>query len=50
MAENSLVPELGGYWFSIPFNDTARPQRDVPALNEDWDYVNNRIAGVNIGG
>jgi glucan 1,3-beta-glucosidase len=50
MADNSLVPALGGYWVSIPFNDTARPQRDVPALNEDWDYVNNRIAGVNIGG
>ncbi|KAG0659221.1 hypothetical protein C6P46_005274 [Rhodotorula mucilaginosa] len=46
----TYLNNFGGYWVSIPFNDTARPQRDVPALNEDWDYVNNRIAGVNIGG
>ncbi|GAA5890080.1 hypothetical protein JCM5296_004763 [Sporobolomyces johnsonii] len=41
---------FGGYWVSIPFNDTARPQRDVPALNEEWDYEANLINGVNIGG
>ncbi|GAA6002074.1 glycoside hydrolase family 5 protein [Rhodotorula paludigena] len=41
---------FGGYWVSIPFNDTARAQRDVPALNEPWDYENNMIQGVNIGG
>lgn len=46
----TYLNSFGGYWVSVPFNDTARPQRDVPALNEDWDYVNNRIAGVNIGG
>ncbi|GJN94706.1 hypothetical protein Rhopal_007797-T1 [Rhodotorula paludigena] len=41
---------FGGYWVSIPFNDTARAQRDVPPLNEPWDYENDRIAGVNLGG
>ncbi|GAA5938971.1 hypothetical protein JCM3775_002637, partial [Rhodotorula graminis] len=41
---------LGGFWVSIPFNDTARAQRDVPALDEEWDYEKNLIQGVNIGG
>ncbi|GAA5821150.1 hypothetical protein JCM10212_004193, partial [Sporobolomyces blumeae] len=41
---------LGGYWVSIPYNDTARAQRDVPALDEEWDYEKNLILGVNIGG
>ncbi|BGP44003.1 hypothetical protein JCM10450v2_008219 [Rhodotorula kratochvilovae] len=41
---------FGGYWVSIPFNDTARAQRDVPALDEPWDYEKNLIQGVNIGG
>ncbi|GAA5863868.1 hypothetical protein JCM8547_006089 [Rhodosporidiobolus lusitaniae] len=41
---------FGGYWVSIPFNDTARPQRDTPRLNETWDYEKHLIQGVNIGG
>ncbi|BGP04006.1 hypothetical protein NBRC10513v2_007747 [Rhodotorula toruloides] len=41
---------FGGWWVSIPFNDTARAQRDVPPLNEEWDYEKNLIMGVNIGG
>ncbi|GAA5970274.1 hypothetical protein JCM11641_001644 [Rhodosporidiobolus odoratus] len=41
---------FGGYWVSIPFNDTARAQRDVPRLNETWDYEKNLVQGVNIGG
>ncbi|KAG0152496.1 hypothetical protein CROQUDRAFT_35311 [Cronartium quercuum f. sp. fusiforme G11] len=41
---------LGGTWVSIPFNDTARPQSDQPALSERWDYSANRILGVNLGG
>ncbi|KAH9810466.1 family 5 glycoside hydrolase [Melampsora americana] len=41
---------LGGTWVSIPFNDTARPQSDQPALSERWDYAANRILGVNLGG
>lgn len=42
--------KTGGYWVSIPYNDTARAQADVPALNEAWDYGKDRIDGVNIGG
>lgn len=34
----------------MPFNDTARPAADQPALNEKWDYSHNRILGVNLGG
>ncbi|EGG10416.1 family 5 glycoside hydrolase [Melampsora larici-populina 98AG31] len=41
---------LGGTWVAIPFNDTARPQSDQPALSERWDYAANRILGVNLGG
>lgn len=41
---------FGGYWVSIPFNDTARPQRDIPALDEEWDYEKHLILGVNLGG
>ncbi|KAI5480349.1 glycoside hydrolase family 61 protein [Pseudohyphozyma bogoriensis] len=41
---------FGGYWVSIPFNDTAQPQADVPRLNETWNYDTNRINGVNLGG
>ncbi|GAA5828566.1 hypothetical protein JCM11251_000853 [Rhodosporidiobolus azoricus] len=41
---------FGGYWVSIPFNDTARPQRDTPRLNETWNYETDLIQGVNIGG
>lgn len=40
----------GGYWVSIPFNDSARAQDDVPPLNQQWDYVKNNIRGVNLGG
>ncbi|KAA1082162.1 hypothetical protein PGTUg99_024601 [Puccinia graminis f. sp. tritici] len=41
---------LGGTWVAIPFNDTAKPQADSPALNQPWDYSNRRILGVNLGG
>ncbi|KAM0745809.1 glycoside hydrolase [Meredithblackwellia eburnea MCA 4105] len=41
---------FGGFWNSIPFNDSARAQADVPALNEKWDFNNNLINGVNLGG
>ncbi|GAA6035435.1 hypothetical protein JCM8097_000253 [Rhodosporidiobolus ruineniae] len=41
---------FGGYWVAIPFNDTARAQRDVPRLNETWDYSKHLISGVNLGG
>ncbi|KAH9464928.1 hypothetical protein MJO29_001403 [Puccinia striiformis f. sp. tritici] len=41
---------LGGTWVGIPYNDTARPQGNQPALNERWDYSVNKIIGVNLGG
>ncbi|EFP85703.2 uncharacterized protein PGTG_11032 [Puccinia graminis f. sp. tritici CRL 75-36-700-3] len=41
---------LGGTWVGIPYNDTARPQANQPALNESWDYSNHKILGVNLGG
>ncbi|KAM0748715.1 glycoside hydrolase [Meredithblackwellia eburnea MCA 4105] len=41
---------FGGFWTSIPFNDSARAQADVPALNQKWDYNVNLINGVNLGG
>ncbi|MBW0471358.1 hypothetical protein O181_011073 [Austropuccinia psidii MF-1] len=41
---------LGGTWVAIPYNDSARPQGDQPALNERWDYSSDRILGVNLGG
>lgn len=44
------TPLAGGFWNAIPFNDTAKPQADMPALNEKWDYSKNLISGVNLGG
>ncbi|KAK4704592.1 glucan 1,3-beta-glucosidase, partial [Phenoliferia sp. Uapishka_3] len=41
---------FGGFWVSVPFNDTARAQNDVPALDQTWDYSVNMISGVNLGG
>ena len=53
-SDSHFLPDLnsiaGGYWVSIPYNDTAKPQRDIPALNEEWDYEKHLILGVNIGG
>jgi hypothetical protein len=39
---------FGGIWVSTPFNDSARAQSWSPALDEDWDYYNNRMYGVNM--
>ncbi|SCV67335.1 BQ2448_5981 [Microbotryum intermedium] len=41
---------FGGFWVSIPFNDTAQAQDDVPPLDKEWDYSVNLINGVNLGG
>ncbi|KAG8998556.1 hypothetical protein FRB94_006766 [Tulasnella sp. JGI-2019a] len=44
---------FGGYWYfdpKDPFNDSAKAQSYAPALNETWDFNNNRIFGVNLGG
>ena len=39
----TYVNNFGGYWSSVPFDDSARPQSWVPALNESWDYTNNKL-------
>ncbi|TIB03003.1 hypothetical protein E3P94_00856 [Wallemia ichthyophaga] len=41
---------FGGNWTSIPFNNTARAQSYTKPLSETWDYNNDRILGVNLGG
>ncbi|GAA94045.1 glycoside hydrolase family 5 protein [Mixia osmundae IAM 14324] len=41
---------FGGFWVSIPFNDSAQPQSDIPPLNQPWDFQTSRINGVNLGG
>jgi len=41
---------FGGYWSSTPFDNSARVRSDVPALNESWDWSNDLINGVNLGG
>lgn len=33
-----------------PFNDDARPNSWTPPLNTSWDYSNDLIYGVNLGG
>ena len=33
-----------------PYNNSARPNSWTPALDEPWDYSNDRIYGVNLGG
>lgn len=42
-----------GYWYydpKDPFNNGAKAQSYTPALNETWDWNNNRVYGVNLGG
>lgn len=44
---------FGGYWVDDPrdpFNNGARAQSFTPALNETWDFINDQIRGVNLGG
>ncbi|KAK4047108.1 hypothetical protein OIO90_006310 [Microbotryomycetes sp. JL221] len=41
---------FGGFWNSVPFNDSARAQSWSPALNEEWNYDTDIIRGVNVGG
>ncbi|KAG8896576.1 hypothetical protein FRB99_008828 [Tulasnella sp. 403] len=45
--------QFGGFWYADPndpYNDSAQPQSWTPPLNQTWDYQNNRIRGVNLGG
>lgn len=41
---------FGGFWNAIPFNNSAQAQLDSPPLSQEWDYQNDLIQGVNIGG
>ncbi|KAF5381908.1 hypothetical protein D9757_007571 [Collybiopsis confluens] len=44
---------FGGYWVydpNDPFNNAARPNNWTPPLNTSWDWTNDRIYGVNLGG
>lgn len=41
---------FGGSWTSVPFDDGARAQDDIPYLRDEWDYAKLRIRGVNLGG
>lgn len=40
----------GGTWNSGLLNDTAQAQSYTKPLNQEWDYANDRIFGVNLGG
>lgn len=45
--------KFGGYWVedsANPYNDGARPQLDIPALNQSWRFGVDIIQGVNLGG
>ncbi|KAF8341007.1 glycoside hydrolase family 5 protein [Amanita rubescens] len=45
--------KFGGFWVSDsldPFNNNARPNYWTPPLNQSWNWGQDRINGVNIGG
>lgn len=49
----TYINNFGGYWVydpNDPFNNDARPNSWTPALNTSWDFENDRIYGVNLGG
>lgn len=45
-----LTLDLGGQWRSGLTDDSAQAQHYTPPLNQSWDYANDRILGVNLGG
>ncbi|TFK19431.1 glycoside hydrolase [Coprinopsis marcescibilis] len=45
--------QFGGFWVSDPndpFNNNAQPNTWTPPLNQSWDFNQNKIYGVNLGG
>ncbi|KAE9406818.1 glycoside hydrolase [Gymnopus androsaceus JB14] len=49
----TYINNFGGNWVydpNDPFNNDARPNSWTPALNTSWDFENDRIYGVNLGG
>ncbi|KAH9965457.1 glycoside hydrolase [Russula dissimulans] len=44
---------FGGTWYydpSDPFNNNAKPNSWTPPLTQSWDFLNDKIFGVNLGG
>ncbi|TIC14480.1 glycoside hydrolase [Wallemia mellicola] len=41
---------FGGHWNSLPGNTDAQSQSYTPPLSEKWDFNNDKILGVNLGG
>ncbi|KDN37114.1 glycoside hydrolase family 5 protein [Tilletiaria anomala UBC 951] len=41
---------FGGHWTAGELDNTARAQNWTKSLAEEWDYVQDRIYGVNLGG
>ncbi|KAI0090587.1 glycoside hydrolase superfamily [Irpex rosettiformis] len=44
---------FGGFWVQDqknPFNNSAKPNSWTPALSETWDWTENKVNGVNLGG
>lgn len=46
----TYINSFGGYWVSGLTNNSARAQSYTKPLSEDWDWANDRIYGVNLGG
>lgn len=46
----TYLNNFGGFWVSIPLNNSAQAQNYTKPLSEEWDYANDRILGVNLGG
>ncbi|KAG8922493.1 hypothetical protein FRC00_007395, partial [Tulasnella sp. 408] len=52
-SDGSTITMENGYWYydpKDPFNNGAKAQSYTPALNETWDWNNDRVYGVNLGG
>ncbi|KAG9037366.1 hypothetical protein FS837_001448 [Tulasnella sp. UAMH 9824] len=49
----TYVNKLGGTWYDDPkdpYNNNARAQSTSPPLSQEWDYQNDPMRGVNLGG
>ncbi|KAG8945354.1 hypothetical protein FRC04_000889 [Tulasnella sp. 424] len=49
----TYVNKFGGTWYddpNDPYNNNAQAQSWTPPLNTSWDYENDLIRGVNLGG
>lgn len=46
----TYVNKHGGFWVSDWLNDTAQAQSYTKPLSQEWDWANDRMYGVNLGG